>query len=295
MNAEISYPREILRKKPGTLEKLLVGIGQGKPPAYKDFPDTLSSTQLDPYLTWLSSLTAADPSHNERGSYVYYDPAQRNIVYSQTPSQGFYESASETKGVFIKHPDDNTAVIVNSAHTHPRATSFSTMEQHGGDLSLFAIGVKVDGKVIHLPTMSVGTPGDNYLLIHSSESPQLTWEEFAHVITKGYATTPRWKLERYGEALCKKLPQTRLARWTLWENVGTILGGTYEGGWGVFSGRLNDACHLAEATKSAFYYSGKDGVYHRITSDNLEEYIKTKINAVVDKMRERMLADSQPN
>ena len=121
-NREVPYPTEALQQH-NALENYFVDVINSDVPDFETLPDSFTSGALDTYASWVAELTANDPQHRERSSFIFYNPKKQQFIFPPNPLLGDEFSA---KTLITNSPGKNYPLV--RVHSHPDSTAFSTTD-----------------------------------------------------------------------------------------------------------------------------------------------------------------------
>lgn len=248
------YPWRKLHKDQGGFEKYLLRLPELEKPFidHDNPPSQFTSIGIDNYLNWFSALTAYRGV--EHASWVYLQLDPRHLIFPSKPVVGT-ENYVRTRPK--RHLPRFASLI--RAHSHRDDSCFS---MH--DLARFMFHEKAAFEAL-------GTRDANYLLLRTEQTTQDNLENVHNKVEEMNKLIKGTAEEYYSQILSihpDEIPieDRDLARACL------VLEGRERFGRDPYTHLItfNSTCKVAEVYKLGFYFSWKDGVYHRFTNEDLK-------------------------
>lgn len=259
-NAHVRFPE--LVAPPSALEGLVVDMAYRRFLPYANLPSRITATNIEAYSNWISELTQQDTRGLERAAVLHVRDDDQQIIYPVNPDVG-----NETNVASISYSKTGKKFLPTlDVHSHNADVPHSPA---WADMGTLLAGF--DGYVP--PAMLVATPGHNYLIIKSQETP--TEMDRQDVFDKEKELYNFVGFNDFVSSISRNIGH-RNPRWVE-QDVERRLGEDLTSYYQSFIHAIN----LSNAYNLGFYRSEKDGTYVRMTREMITDQMYQRLDEVL--------------
>lgn len=264
-NACVAFPELLAPER--TLEGVVVDMAYGNLIPFNQLPNSMSAGNIETYANWVSELTQKDSACAERGAVLHVRTDNECLIYPSNPDVG------DEYGVgWVISKKRNKFIPTINIHSHPTDICHSPSL---ADVSTLISGFGVNEEHFTPSGMLVATPGHNYLMLKSQETPA---EEKWDIYKKDYEMFDQdefRRFRRYGSRHGQTM--SLISYWKLYEQAEKLLGIDFESYYNNFVRAIN----LSEEYNIGFYRSNKDGNYIRLNRLMVMEQVTQKLDEML--------------
>lgn len=255
-NAHVRFPE--LVAPPSTLEGFVVDMAYRRSLPYANLPPRITATNTETYSNWISELTQQDTRGFERAAVLHVRDDDQQIIFPVNPDVG-----KETNVVGISYSKTGKKFLPTlDIHSHNADVPHSPA---WADMGTLLTGF--EGYVP--PAMLVATPGHNYLIIKSQETPTEIDRRDVRSEEEDLFNVDEYMkfVDDCRETIGDKRERVKHGQ------TEKFLGENLRDYYRTFINAIN----LSEAYNLGFYRSEKDGTYVRMTRETIIDQMTQRL------------------
>lgn len=233
----------------GELEQHLLQTMDGGPDYdFGTLPQTIRSSGLDSYTSWLATLTMKDPGGNERRGYlkVSMQTTPKVLLLPRNPRIG-----TQSGTLIEKLEDIETFQPIGDVHSHGTDSGLDPTDLRGVITSLG------EDRELNFRMALLGTQGDNYLVVRTKQTKFAPGLEVGIIVGK----LNNWLIQHYNHRENPNDPKEEIRK-RIEAKYNILLTGKW----------------IVENHKLGFYYSKtkKNGVFQLVTADYYRQALEKR-------------------